>query len=153
MAARARALSRTQGRTMCPSRRSKIGDRDASPGRFVDEDRGRSTRGTALMTRWMHPQDRARTRSCGIRPITEGSRYRLDRELSFAIWTRACAEIRESAGRRDAERARRQFHELAARIAARGGRLWPDVGRVTGVDIEAHVHPQGQGRAEEDRAR
>ncbi|MGH7633149.1 MAG: DUF4157 domain-containing protein, partial [Gemmatimonadaceae bacterium] len=91
------------------------------------------------MTRWMHPPEIERERDrAGFDPTAEGSRYRLDRELSLAIWTRACADIRESAGRHDAEQARRRFHELAARIAARGGRLRPDVGRVTRVDIEAH---------------
>jgi hypothetical protein len=90
----------------------------------------------------MHPPEIERERErAEFDPIAEGSRYRLDRELSLAIWTRVCAEIQESAGRHDAEQARRRFHELAARIAARGGRLRPDVGRVTRVDIEAHGVP------------
>jgi hypothetical protein len=90
----------------------------------------------------MHPPEIERERGrAGFDPVAEGSRYRLDRERSLAIWTRACAEIHDSAGRHDVEQARSRFHELAARIAARGGRLRPDVGRVTRVDIEAHGVP------------
>jgi hypothetical protein len=90
----------------------------------------------------MHPPEIERERGrSGFDPVAEGSRYRLDRELSLAIWTRACAEIHDSAGRHDVEQARRRFHEIAARIAARSGRLRPDVGRVTRVDIETHGVP------------
>jgi hypothetical protein len=44
----------------------------------------------------------------------------------------------DSAGRRDEQQARQRFHELASRIAPRGGRISPDIGRMTcgGQEIE-----------------
>src|SRR6185503_10990418 len=42
----------------------------------------------------------------------------------------------------DDDRAGQRFRELAARIAARGGRLDLDVGRVTRADIELHGAPR-----------
>src|SRR6185369_12209240 len=41
------------------------------------------------------------------------------------------------------EQAERRFREIAARIAARGGRLQPDVGRLTRVETEVHGVPRG----------
>ncbi|HEX7841730.1 MAG TPA: DUF4157 domain-containing protein [Kofleriaceae bacterium] len=76
-------------------------------------------------------------------PIVEGGRYRLSRELSLAIWERVCAAATDRLGRRDTDEAARRFHELAARVAARGGRLHPDVGRVTRVDVEISGMPLG----------
>lgn len=89
------------------------------------------------MTRWMHPPEllRARKRE-QLDPVVEGRRYGLPRDLALAIWERVCADATDSAGRRDEGRARQQFHELAACIAARGGRLSPDVGRMTRVGVE-----------------
>src|SRR5215470_11715554 len=63
------------------------------------------------MTRWMHPPE-------------------LERRRELAQFDPAVEGARFGLS-----------HELAARIAARGGRLWPDVGRVTRVDIEAHGVP------------
>ncbi|HEX8113415.1 MAG TPA: hypothetical protein VF516_37050, partial [Kofleriaceae bacterium] len=66
----------------------------------------------------------------------EGSRHGLTRELALAIWKRVRDEATDEQGRIDDAQARRRFHELAARIAIGGGRLWPDVGRRTRVDLE-----------------
>jgi len=67
----------------------------------------------------------------------------LSHELSLAIWQRVCADATDSQGRRDSEQAERRFREIAARIAARGGRLQPGVGRLTRVETEAHIVPGG----------
>src|SRR4051812_28351173 len=79
--------------------------------------------------------DRDRRRDA-FDPIVEGARYQLSRELSLALWDRVCARTTDSAGRRDPEQAAQQFHAIAARIAARGGRLRPDVGRLTRTGLE-----------------
>src|SRR6185503_5107607 len=89
------------------------------------------------MTRWFRgpelerPHDRDR-----FDPRVDGARHRLPPELLLAIWERACADATDSAMRRDDAHAQRRFHELAARIAARGGRLRPDIGASTRVDTE-----------------
>jgi len=85
----------------------------------------------------MHPPERQRPREREqFDPIVEGARYCLSSELSLAIWKRVCNDATDSAGRRDEEQARQRFHELAARLAARGGQLQPDPGRVTRVGVE-----------------
>jgi len=97
-----------------------------------------------MTMRWMHPPELERQRDRGtFDPVAEGSRYRLSRELALAIWAHVCADVSDSAGRHDAAQAQRRFHELAARIAARGGRLRPDVGRVTRVEVEVTGVPLG----------
>jgi hypothetical protein len=89
------------------------------------------------MTRWLHPPELERHRSReSFDPGAEGARYRLSRELSLAIWGRVCADATDDTDRRDQEQAQRRFHEIAARVAARGGRMWPDVGRLTRVAVE-----------------
>src|SRR3954468_12131880 len=89
------------------------------------------------MTRLLHPPEGGlHRRSDEFDPILEGARYQLTRELSLAIWARVCADATNNFGRRDQEQAQRQFHDLAARLAARGGRLRPDVGRLTRVETE-----------------
>jgi len=89
------------------------------------------------MTKWMRgPElDRKRTRE-PFDSVAEGARYKLSRELSLAIWARACADATDGDSRRDTAQAPQRFHEIASRIAARGGRLHPDVGRMTRVGIE-----------------
>jgi outer membrane protein OmpA-like peptidoglycan-associated protein len=88
----------------------------------------------------MHPPELERLRQrARFDPIAEGARYRLSRELSLAIWESVCADVTDSAGRRDEERAQQRFYELAAR----GGRRRPDVGRVTRVAIEIDGDPLG----------
>ncbi|TMQ14194.1 MAG: DUF4157 domain-containing protein [Deltaproteobacteria bacterium] len=90
------------------------------------------------MTRWMYPPEIERERErARFDPIVEGARHRLSRELSLAIWDRVRADATDAAGRCDTELAGRRFHELAARIAVRGGRLRPDIGRATRVGVEA----------------
>jgi hypothetical protein len=79
--------------------------------------------------------DRMRDRD-DFDPAVEGARYRLSRELSLVVWERACADASDDRGRLDAEQAQQRFHEFAARIAACGGRLRPDVGRLTRVGVE-----------------
>jgi len=69
-------------------------------------------------------------------PLTEGARYGLSRERLLAIWERVCADATDRAGRRDMGQARRQFHQLATRLAGRDGRLRSDVGRLTRVEVE-----------------
>ena len=90
------------------------------------------------MTRWMHPPERNRGhKRTRFDPVIEGERYRLSRELLVAIWERVVAAATDAAGHCDVDQAQRRFHELAARRASRGGRLRPDVGRVTRVAAEA----------------
>lgn len=60
----------------------------------------------------------------------------MSRETSLALWERVCMEATDSAGRRDEEQARWRFHDLAARIAARGAWVRPSVGKVSRVDVE-----------------
>src|SRR5512140_1062288 len=89
------------------------------------------------MTRWLRPPELERQRKqADFDPVAEGARLGLSRELSLAIWKRVCTDATDGFARRDTERARRQFHEIASRIAARGGRLRPDVGRLTRVGTE-----------------
>jgi hypothetical protein len=93
------------------------------------------------MTRWIHPPvlpDTERRRETErFDPIVEGNRHQLSRDAALAIWATVVAAATDDAGRRDLERARRQFHELAAIVAARRGRLGPDVGRTTRVTGDA----------------
>jgi hypothetical protein len=106
------------------------------------------------MTRWMHPPELERPRQQDqFDPLLEGDRYDLSRELALAIWKRVCADAADSSGRRDEEQARQRFHGLAARIAARGGRLRPDPGRVTRVGVEISGDSPGTWIADELRAR
>jgi hypothetical protein len=98
------------------------------------------------VTRWLHPPELEleleRQRDL-FDPVVEGARHGLARELSLAIWKRVCADATDSFGRGDTEQARRRFHEIAARMAARGGRLRPDVGRVTRLGIEINSESLG----------
>jgi len=92
----------------------------------------------------MHPPELKRQREFAyFDPVIEGARSGLSRELSLVIWERVCADATDSKGRRDTEQAERRFREIAARIAARGGRLQPVVGRLTRVETEVHGVPRG----------
>jgi hypothetical protein len=76
------------------------------------------------MTRWMHPPELERSRERDrFDPIREGERYGLLPKLSLAIWKRVSEQATDIFGRRNEDRALAQFHELAARITARGRRL------------------------------
>lgn len=66
----------------------------------------------------------------------EGARYGLAREVSIAIWERVCAEATDATSAADLKQAQRRFHEIAAQLAARGGQLSPDVGKLTRVGVE-----------------
>lgn len=96
------------------------------------------------MTRWIHPPELERQRELAqFDPVVEGARLGLSRELSLAIWERVCADETDSKGRRDTEQAEQRFREIAARIAASGGRLQSDVGRLTRVQTESTGGPRG----------
>ncbi|HEX3476325.1 MAG TPA: hypothetical protein VHT91_14970, partial [Kofleriaceae bacterium] len=89
------------------------------------------------MTRWIRPPELERPRVRDrFDPSVEGSRHGLTAELALAIWNRACDEATDERGRIDDAHARRRFHEIAARVAAGGGALWPAIGRRTRVDFE-----------------
>src|SRR3954470_7894669 len=103
-----------------------------------------------MTTRWRPPPELERPRQRDrFDPVVEGHRYGLSRDLSLAIWERVCADATDHEKRHDAEQAERRFHEIAARIAVRGGRLQPDVGRLTRVETEISDVPGGAGRADE----
>lgn len=51
-------------------------------------------------------------------PIREGTRYRLVAAISLAVWDGVCRESTQVDGRRDEQRARQRFHQVAARIGA-----------------------------------
>jgi uncharacterized protein DUF4157 len=94
------------------------------------------------MTHWIHPPERDRDpRREPFDPVLEGARHGLARDLALALWQRVCAEATDPTGRRDDDLARHRFHELAARLAARGGRLRPDPGRLTRVATELDGAP------------
>ncbi len=89
------------------------------------------------MARWVHPPELERQREQSrFDPVAEGARHGLSSVLSLAIWERACADATDRMGRLDADQAQRRFQDVAARIQTRGGRLAPDVGRLTRVQTE-----------------
>jgi hypothetical protein len=89
------------------------------------------------MARWVHPPELERQRErARFDPVAEGARHGLSSELSLAIWERARADATDGMGRLDADQALRRFQDVAARIQTRGGRLAPDVGRLTRVQTE-----------------
>ena len=51
-------------------------------------------------------------------PVREGTRYRLVAAISLAVWDGVCRESTHVDGRCDEQRARRRFHQVAARIGA-----------------------------------
>src|ERR1700759_1753523 len=106
----------------------------------------RSSRGgeNKTMTRWMHPPELERQREFAhFDPVIEGARSGLSREVALVIWERVCADATDSKGRRNTEQSERRFQKIAARIAARGGRRQPDVGRLTRVETEVQGVPPG----------
>jgi hypothetical protein len=89
-----------------------------------------------------HPHELERSRERDrFDPIRERERYGLSRELSLAIWKRVSEDATDTFGRRNEEQARERFHKLAARIAARGGRLRLTPGRLTRVGVEMSGEP------------
>src|SRR5882672_9556609 len=102
-------------------------------------------RKSAPVSRWLRGPELERTRERdAFDPVVEGARHHLTRELALAIWERVCADATDRNGRCDLARAKRAFRELAARIAARGGRLGPEVGRSTQVETSSE---RGRSRA------
>jgi hypothetical protein len=89
------------------------------------------------VTRWIRPPELERQRARDVfDPVAEGARYRLSPEVSIAIWDRTRGAATDAMGQLDLPHARLQFHQLASSVAARGGRLRPDVGRQTRVGVE-----------------
>ena len=76
-------------------------------------------------------------------PTVEGAPERLTPEVSVAIWERVCAEATDHAGVADLEEARRRFHEVAKRIAVRGGGLRPGPGNLTSTEVEIEGRARG----------
>lgn len=104
-----------------------------SPGRFPIWSPG----GHVRIARWVHPPELERQREQSrFDPVAEGARHGLSSELSLAIWERARADATDGMARLDADQAQRRFHDVAARIQTRGGRLAPEVGRLTRVQTE-----------------
>lgn len=89
------------------------------------------------MTRWMRsPELDGSGKRDHFDPVVEGARHRLSSDLLLAIWERVCVDATDSFGSCDMQQARQRFHEIARRIAERGGRIRPDVGRLTRVDVD-----------------
>ena len=68
--------------------------------------------------------EHGRERRRDFDPIAEGRQYRLTDEVLSRIWVSVC----DASGHRepgDDAMVRERFHEIAARVAARGGRLRP----------------------------
>lgn len=96
-------------------------------------------------TRWLYPHELERARKAAVLdPVREGARYGFDAALSRALWLRACGETSDG-GRLDAGRAQHVFHALARRLAARGVRRLPEVGKQTrvGSDDDAKAERDG----------
>src|SRR5688572_8423714 len=88
------------------------------------------------MKRWLHPGERLHARKReGFDPVVEGARHGLAPELSIAIWQRVSANADNV--RDDVDEARRRFHAIAARVAARGLRLAPCIGKRTRAEVES----------------
>lgn len=102
------------------------------------------------MTRMFYPPelDHSRERD-SFDPIREGERYGLLPELSLAIWKRVSEATTDAFGRRNEDQTLEQFHELAARITARGRRLQPNPGRLTHVGTELNGEWPGTRAADE----
>jgi Domain of unknown function (DUF4157) len=81
--------------------------------------------------------DRASERDEAFDAIAEGGRYRLDPAVAAAIWEQVSREAIGQDGLVDDAQARQRFHQVAALVAVRGGRLQRDPGRVTRVAMEA----------------
>ncbi|HEY0991223.1 MAG TPA: DUF4157 domain-containing protein, partial [Kofleriaceae bacterium] len=82
----------------------------------------------------MHPPEIERTQVRDtFDAVLAGARHGLPPELALAIWDRVRVDATDASGRQDLDQARQRFHEIAARVAARG-RLRADIGRRTRVD-------------------
>src|SRR5262245_56913788 len=96
-----------------------------------------------MTNRWIHPPELSHPQPRDrFDPVVAGDRCGLSPDVSLAIWERVCADATDGGGRCDTEQAEERFREVAARIAARGGRLLPDVGRLTRVETEITGVPE-----------
>jgi hypothetical protein len=80
--------------------------------------------------------DRRRAADDGFDPVAEGARFRLSAEVADQVWWVVERECRDADGEVDRDRAVRRFREVAARAAARHGRLHTAPGKVTRVGAE-----------------
>src|ERR1043165_4587574 len=86
------------------------------------------------MMPWLHPGEQLLGhKQAAFDPVVEGARHGLSPELSRAVWQRVSAEHASGARPDDAEQLHRRFHEVAARLVARGLQT---VGKRTLVDVE-----------------
>lgn len=112
-----------------------------------------------MKERWFRGADRDRDPNQNrFDPIVEGARCGLSRELSLALWERMRVEEADASGRGDIELTQQRFHECAARLAAHGGWLFPEVGRLTRTSVEIdrtvadtwHAHQPSPPRPDRD---
>ena len=73
-------------------------------------------------------------------PVAEGKKHGLDPEVSKQLWARVRQELVRPGGRIDEREAQDRFHELAKRVAARGGLLGPGPAKVTLLEASAPGH-------------
>ena len=78
-----------------------------------------------------------RSRGGDFDPVAEGELHGLDPRVSRVIWDVARREVTDSNGACDEDRARVRFETLAKRVAERGGKLGPGLGKRTLVEVEA----------------
>lgn len=91
------------------------------------------------MERLMHPPGLGDSCAPGrFDPIVEGERLGLSPALSRMVWDRVRSEAGREGGHLPAAQIQRRFRERAARIAAHGGRVRPDVGKMTRVGVELY---------------
>lgn len=83
-----------------------------SNGRVGSEHEGARTGGESEIGRSREPER--------FEPVVEGARHGLSREISVALWVRACSDATDRSGRHDLEQALQRFHALAAHLAAPG---------------------------------
>jgi hypothetical protein len=93
------------------------------------------------MSRWFHGDDlaRERARSKEFDAISAGHQYGLAPDVSLEIWARVRDEVTRADGKHDEPGARKRFDEVAARVAAQGGKLRPGPGKETLIDADRRV--------------
>jgi len=82
--------------------------------------------------------DRAGGHRDDFDPVVEGAHHGLTADVSLRIWDRVVREASDAHGVFDRYLAEQRFHEVARRVAARGGRLAPDPGKVTLLEAELY---------------
>ena len=71
-------------------------------------------------------------------PVAEGAALGLSADVALEIWEHVCREATDHDGNLDEPRARQLFGAAATRVAARGGRLGPEVGKATRAGLELY---------------